>query len=195
MDLYFSPLACSMATRIALYEAGADATYFEGDVWPVADRSVDFVLCTETLEHAPDPRKLLSEAARCLKPGGRILLTTPFSARWHYIPHDYWRFSPSCLAMLLREAGFKAPAVYARGNGITVWCYKTMALALPLFMPQGRGVVATGLLRLLSIVLIPYLLFLSVLGNLSLMGRGGDDCLGYTAMAKRAGDAGSEREG
>ena len=29
MDLYFSPLACSMATRIALYEAGADATYLE----------------------------------------------------------------------------------------------------------------------------------------------------------------------
>jgi glutathione S-transferase len=31
MDLYFSPLACSMATRIALYEADADATYFEVD--------------------------------------------------------------------------------------------------------------------------------------------------------------------
>jgi glutathione S-transferase len=31
MDLYFSPLACSMATRIALYEAGADANYFEVD--------------------------------------------------------------------------------------------------------------------------------------------------------------------
>jgi glutathione S-transferase len=31
MDLYFSPLACSMATRIALYEAGADATYIEVD--------------------------------------------------------------------------------------------------------------------------------------------------------------------
>ena len=29
MDLYFSPLACSMATRIALYEAGADANYIE----------------------------------------------------------------------------------------------------------------------------------------------------------------------
>jgi glutathione S-transferase len=27
MKLYFSPLACSLATRIALYEAGADATY------------------------------------------------------------------------------------------------------------------------------------------------------------------------
>jgi len=27
MDLYFSPLACSMATRIALYEAGQQANF------------------------------------------------------------------------------------------------------------------------------------------------------------------------
>jgi len=31
MDLYFSPLACSMATRIALYEAGVSANYLEVD--------------------------------------------------------------------------------------------------------------------------------------------------------------------
>ncbi|MGJ4965495.1 glutathione binding-like protein [Bradyrhizobium sp. HKCCYLRH3061] len=31
MDLYFSPLACSLATRIALYEAGAKANYLEVD--------------------------------------------------------------------------------------------------------------------------------------------------------------------
>ena len=31
MELYFSPLACSMATRIALYEAGSGATYLEVD--------------------------------------------------------------------------------------------------------------------------------------------------------------------
>jgi glutathione S-transferase len=31
MDLYFSPLACSLATRIALYEAGAQASYLEVD--------------------------------------------------------------------------------------------------------------------------------------------------------------------
>lgn len=45
MDLYFAPLACSMASRIALYEAGADANYVlvdqhakkvgEADFWPV----------------------------------------------------------------------------------------------------------------------------------------------------------------
>jgi glutathione S-transferase len=31
MELYFSPLACSMATRIALYEAGGDAEYTQVD--------------------------------------------------------------------------------------------------------------------------------------------------------------------
>src|ERR1700726_2348011 len=31
MDLYFSPLACSMAARIVLYETGADANFLEVD--------------------------------------------------------------------------------------------------------------------------------------------------------------------
>lgn len=31
MELYFSPLACSLATRISLYEAGATATFIEVD--------------------------------------------------------------------------------------------------------------------------------------------------------------------
>jgi glutathione S-transferase len=31
MELYFSPLACSMATRIAFYEAGSEATFLEVD--------------------------------------------------------------------------------------------------------------------------------------------------------------------
>jgi glutathione S-transferase len=39
MDLYFSPLACSMATRIALSEAGADAHFVEVD--PKTKRTSD----------------------------------------------------------------------------------------------------------------------------------------------------------
>jgi glutathione S-transferase len=31
MDVYFSPLACSMASRITLYEAGAPANFIEVD--------------------------------------------------------------------------------------------------------------------------------------------------------------------
>ena len=39
MQLYFSPLACSMATRISLYEAGAEAGYIEVD--PKTKRTLD----------------------------------------------------------------------------------------------------------------------------------------------------------
>jgi glutathione S-transferase len=31
MDLYFSPLACSMATRIAFYEAGIEGNFIAVD--------------------------------------------------------------------------------------------------------------------------------------------------------------------
>ena len=46
-----------------------DTIYYQGDVWPVADASVDVILCTETLEHVPEPAVLLAEASRCLKAG------------------------------------------------------------------------------------------------------------------------------
>ena len=68
--------------------------------------------------------------------GERLLLTIPFAARWHFIPYDYWRFTPSSLNHLLTAAGFHSVRVYARGNACTVACYKVMTLLLLLLMPQ-----------------------------------------------------------
>ena len=46
--------------------------------WPFADDSFDLVTGMEILEHlALDPYFFFSEAARVLKPGGHLLLTTP----------------------------------------------------------------------------------------------------------------------
>jgi DNA repair exonuclease SbcCD ATPase subunit len=42
------------------------------------DGSFDAVLLGEVLEHQLDPDKLLREARRVLRPGGRIVLTTPY---------------------------------------------------------------------------------------------------------------------
>jgi glutathione S-transferase len=39
MDLYFSPMACSLASRIALYDAGGEARFIEVD--PATKRTLD----------------------------------------------------------------------------------------------------------------------------------------------------------
>jgi len=162
-----------------------DTRYFKGDQWPVEDSSVDFVLCTETLEHIEKPEVLLGEAFRCMKTGGTLLLTVPFAARWHFIPYDYWRFTPSGLERLLARAGFAGIRVYARGNAVTVACYKGMALILRLVLPQGSSHPAGLLLRVLSLPLLPVLFAMAAVANISLLGGGGDDCLGYTALAQK----------
>jgi SAM-dependent methyltransferase len=194
----FRSLVNPTATYLGIDTDGAKAhfgyempntTYFSGNVWPVADASVDVVLCTETLEHVLETRQFLFEAARCLAPDGTLLLTIPFAARWHFIPYDYWRFTPSSLNHLLTTTGFRSVRVYARGNACTVACYKVMTLLLLLLMPQTASRMTGLLLRVVGIVLLPLFLLLALIANLSLRGSGGDDCLGYSVFAVRARDS------
>lgn len=189
----YRPLLSPEATYVAIDAALAvsefgyqipGTTYFEGETWPVESTSVDVVLCTETLEHVLDPSRFLEEAQRCLRPGGVLLVTVPFAARWHYIPHDYWRFTPSALKYLLERASFKEVRVYARGNALTVSCYKLISSLVPLLLPQSsRPAAQAG--RVLGILLIPVMLLAAAVGRLSLLGAGGDDCLGYTVLASK----------
>ncbi len=163
----------------------ADTEYFTGDRWPVEDVVADTVLCTETLEHVLDPPGFLAEAKRSLRPGGRLILTVPFAARWHYVPFDYWRFTPSGIKHLLSESGFTDIEVYRRGNALTVACYKVIVLILPLLMPHREGPLRRLASRVGGLALSPLLAASVVVGRLSLLRDGGEDCLGYTVLARR----------
>jgi SAM-dependent methyltransferase len=169
-----------------------DTTYFSGDTWPIADASMNVVLCTETLEHVLETRRFLAEAARCLVSGGTLVLTVPFAARWHFIPYDYWRFTPSSFNHLLTTTGFQNVRVYARGNALTVACYKVMTLVLLLLMPQNMSPISGLLLRLAGLVFLPLFVLVAAVANLSLLGPGGDDCLGYTVFGVRGGHGTTE---
>lgn len=158
-----------------------DTEYYEGDAWPIAEASVDIVLATETLEHVPEPQVFLAEARRVLRDGGQIVLTVPFSARWHYVPHDYWRYTPSSLRNLLQDAGFDDIVVHARGNELTVACAKFIALALPLLFPAEGGF---GPARVASTLTLPFVAVLAMIAQATLRRDGGDDCLGWTATAR-----------
>jgi ubiquinone/menaquinone biosynthesis C-methylase UbiE len=56
---------------------------------PVADASFDAVMCTEVLEHVPDPIAALRELARVLRPGGTMILTSPFASLTHFAPYHF----------------------------------------------------------------------------------------------------------
>lgn len=78
-----------------------------GDVQrlPFPDDSFDTVLCTEVLEHVPDPWGAVREIRRVLRPGGQALLTSPFMWPWHGSKRyaDYWRFTADGWRALCRE--------------------------------------------------------------------------------------------
>jgi SAM-dependent methyltransferase len=159
-----------------------DTEYFSGDRWPVTDASIDMVLATETLEHVRAPALFVAEARRVLRPGGRFVVTVPFSARWHYVPDDYWRFTPSSLRDLFEAAGFADVVVRPRGNELTVACSKVVALILAWVLPSLQA--RSAILRLLAFMGLPLTGLLVPLAHLSLRSRGGDDCLGWTATAR-----------
>jgi SAM-dependent methyltransferase len=54
-------------------------TIVQGDIeaMPFADASFATVLCTEVIEHVPDPAKAIAEIRRVLRPGGTFIGSTP----------------------------------------------------------------------------------------------------------------------
>lgn len=56
---------------------------------PVPDASFDAVLCSEVLEHIPDPVAAIKEFSRVLKPGGTLMLTAPFCSLTHFAPYHF----------------------------------------------------------------------------------------------------------
>jgi len=70
----------------------------------------DFVICTDVLEHIQNPWIAVRQLYSVLKPGGTLLLTTPFNFHLHgnLDVKDYWRISADGLRYLLsQEANFR----------------------------------------------------------------------------------------
>ena len=162
----------------------SDMRRFSGSVLPLADAEADAVLCTETLEHVRDTAPFLSELKRGLTPGGQLILTVPFAARWHFVPYDYWRFTPSALAHLLTQAGFGDVRVYARGGALAVASYKVLGYVLLLLAGHGRRGAESAFSRLLGVCLLPLAALGALSGNVGVEFPGtAEDTLGYTVLA------------
>jgi SAM-dependent methyltransferase len=83
---------------------------------PFKDQSSDCILCTEVLEHTPDPMLSLHEMQRVVRKGGVLLLTVPLSEQIHEEPYDYYRFTEYALQWLLSKSGWKILRIHRRGG-------------------------------------------------------------------------------
>ena len=156
-----------------------DVTYYNGRELPFADEFFDGALCIEVLEHAEDPELLLAEIYRVIKPEAPLLLSVPWSARNHHLPHDFHRFTRERLAIMFKAAGFTGLVIRERGNDVCVIANKLIILTLRLLKPFRIG--ALPLALLLAPFTAAMLLAAWVAG-----GRGGaEDPLGYFVTASR----------
>jgi SAM-dependent methyltransferase len=101
-----------------------DVTFLKQDCaerWPLPDATLDVVFSSNFFEHLPTKASLratLSEARRCLKPGGRLVCLGP---NVRYLPGSYWDFwdhhlplSERSLGELLELLGFDVEVRLAR---------------------------------------------------------------------------------
>ncbi len=81
--------------------------FYDGWTIPLDDDSLDGLLSTQTLEHVPNPQRIVQEWARVLRPGGMVLVTVPFMWPEHEMPYDFQRYTTGGIRGLVKEAGFE----------------------------------------------------------------------------------------
>ena len=86
---------------------------------PIRDTHFDTVICLEVLEYVPHPGAALSELRRVLKPGGTLIVSTPFLHRADAL-QDRWRFTEHGLHLVLNQIGFRVDDTNRQGAALAV---------------------------------------------------------------------------
>lgn len=90
---------------------GQPDVFADAQALPLADDSVDAVVCFEVLEHVDDAVKAVTEATRVLRSGGYYFVSMPFMYPLHDRPSDLRRATPYGLSRSLADAGLEVLSV------------------------------------------------------------------------------------
>lgn len=83
---------------------------------PFPPETFDATVCTQVLEHVPEPQQVVNEISRVLKPGGTFLLSAPQSWHQHQKPHDYYRYTSFGLRHILEKSGLQVESIEPLGG-------------------------------------------------------------------------------
>ena len=116
------------------------------DALPVPDASFDLVVCTQVLEHVPEPAAVLAELRRVLRDGGELWLTVPFVGELHEEPHDHFRYTSHGLRGLCERAGFGEVRTWPLGGYFTALAQLARNCGPAIGVGTGRGELGRRLL-------------------------------------------------
>lgn len=114
-----------------LYRAHPDI-FADAARLPIADGSIDAVICLEVIEHVRNPRAMLDEIARVLRQGGRLCLSMPFLYPIHDAPFDFQRLTEHGLRRDIEQAGLRVIRIQKSGHAV-----RTAGLLLCLAISGG----------------------------------------------------------
>ena len=105
---YFSKAKYESADICELERDYGDITYnCDLSSIPVEDERFDMVICTQVLEHVPNPEAVLLELHRVLKKNGTLWLTAPLFYEEHEKPYDFYRYTQFGYKELLKRTNFE----------------------------------------------------------------------------------------
>jgi len=91
----------------------------DGLALPIRDGSLRAIAMTDVLHHLPQPRQFLAEAARAVRPGGRLIMIEPWVSPWSSIV--YTRFHHEPFLPQAREWEFPAGGPLSAANMALPW--------------------------------------------------------------------------
>jgi len=160
---------------------------------PVPDASFDVVVCTEVLEHVPEPIKAVRELARILRPGGLMLLTSPLGCLLHQEPfHFYGGYTPYWYRRFVDEAGCDVVAIQSNQGFFSLFSDYSQWFSNLIHPRELRSAPWPRRITLMFLWLLtrPMIRVLGPLGRwLDRCGYGSVGTVGYHVMAiKRGGE-------
>ena len=144
---------------------------------PLRSESMSACLNIVTLEHVREPKLVIRELHRVLKPGGHLLLIVPHEWEVHQSPHDYFRYTRHGVQFLLEDAGFRDYTIEPVGGYFRLMSRRLMN-GLRFFTGGVRWLLFVPALVLIApaALLLPFLDPLDSERNFT---------LGYVCVAKR----------
>lgn len=108
--------------------------YGDAKALPIKSNYVSTVLMMDVLEHLPYPEKCINEIDRVLKPGGRLIVQTPFIYPLHDQPLDFCRLTEYGYEKLLERTNLNIESINRVGKPIeTAGLMLNLALCKTLF--------------------------------------------------------------